>query len=622
MLIDGLRSDDVETRVLSANSLSLISSGLGPDRTIDELIPFLADSIDDDDAVLLALSKSLPSLKPLLRPEQLVSLLKPLELLLTVEESTVRQQALVSLVSVLSDDASSTTDASSNTFPRTDLLANLPPLISRLGHSSFFTSRLSAAELLPVLLSHLDYANTADGGGDGDGNDTAASLADAKTLFETLSRDDTPMVRRAAYTVLPMFLKALPQPHLPHLTETLLPLFTSLAVDGQDSVRLITPDTTVKLVELLEAELQDKPASLEASTVVTQRLVPTFLSAASDMSWRVRWSCAENFSQLLKAIQPLELAPTDSLYTSLLAAYTALLRDPEPEVRSSAISSLPSLCTTAELTLTLLPSLPPLLKDTFPHVRSSLAAVLPLLSPSLGAEQTQLHLLPHLLPLLRDSDSGVRLALLANLKALNAGMDTLAQAVLPAVVELAEDTKWRVRQAVIEEVPRLAQDLGVTFFTQKFTGLCLTWLQDDVSAIRLAATENLRILAMLFGVQWTVENLISELHAMHEHPSYLRRLTALQAAAIMSELDEALTVSDLLPLVLGMATDAVPNIRFNVAKSLVVMAPHVPASALTDSVMPCLEGLREDKDNDVQYFSRVAIQQIKGSCKEKLAANQ
>jgi hypothetical protein len=42
-------------------------------------------------------------------------------------------------------------------------------------------------------------------------------------------------------------LGALPKPLLPHL-ESILPLFTSLAVDGQDSVRLITPATTVKIL--------------------------------------------------------------------------------------------------------------------------------------------------------------------------------------------------------------------------------------------------------------------------------------------------------------------------------------------------------------------------------------
>jgi serine/threonine-protein phosphatase 2A regulatory subunit A len=133
---------------------------------------------------------------------------------------------------------------------------------------------------------------------------------------------------------------------------------------------------------------------METSTVVTQRMLPTFLSSAQDRSWRVRWSCAEHFSALLKAIEPLKLPAADPLYTNLLSSYTSLLHDPEPEVRSSSISTLANLCTTSELVLSLLPSLPPLIQDSFPHVRSALSAVLPLLAPALGKDNTQAHLLP------------------------------------------------------------------------------------------------------------------------------------------------------------------------------------------------------------------------------------
>ena len=128
------------------------------------------------------------------------------------------------------------------------------------------------------------------------------------------------------------------------------------------------------------------------------------------------------------------------------------------------------------------------------------------------------------------------------------------------------------------------------------------------------------MLSVQFGVAWTVENLVPELHTLLTHPSYLRRLTGMQAASIMSELDEELTLSDLLPLVLSLATDAVPNIRFNVAKALVTMAPWLTAASITTSVMPCLETLREDKDRDVVYFSKEAIRKIKEEQKSKLAA--
>ena len=39
------------------------------------------------------------------------------------------------------------------------------------------------------------------------------------------------------------------------------------------------------------------------------------------------------------------------------------------------------------------------------------------------------------------------------------GVKQLSQSILPAIVELAEDTKWRVRLAIIDYMPLLAGQL-------------------------------------------------------------------------------------------------------------------------------------------------------------------
>jgi len=54
----------------------------------------------------------------------------------------------------------------------------------------------------------------------------------------------------------------------------------------------------------------------------------------------------------------------------------------------------------------------------------------------------------------------------------------LSETLLPAIVELAEDPKWRVRLAIIEYMPLLASQLGVQFFDDKLNSLCMTWLID------------------------------------------------------------------------------------------------------------------------------------------------
>lgn len=44
------------------------------------------------------------------------------------------------------------------------------------------------------------------------------------------------------------------------------------------------------------------------------------------------------------------------------------------------------------------------------------------------------------------------------------GIELLAQSLLPAIEELAEDKHWRVRLAILEHIPLLANQLGAEFF--------------------------------------------------------------------------------------------------------------------------------------------------------------
>ena len=90
------------------------------------------------------------------------------------------------------------------------------------------------------------------------------------------------------------------------------------------------------------------------------------------------------------------------------------------------------------------------------------------------------HLLPLFLTQLKDEVPEVRLNIISNLDCVNEviGIQQLSQSLLPAIVELAEDNKWRVRLAIIEYMPLLAGQLGKAFFDEKLNSLCMAWLVD------------------------------------------------------------------------------------------------------------------------------------------------
>ena len=63
----------------------------------------------------------------------------------------------------------------------------------------------------------------------------------------------------------------------------------------------------------------------------------------------------------------------------------------------------------------------------------------------------------------------------------------------------------------------------------------------------------------------------------------------------------------MLPTVLNLAGDGVPNVRFNIAKCLTIIGPKLNSSCQTSQVKPCINKLCDDSDFDVRYFASEAF---------------
>lgn len=67
-------------------------------------------------------------------------------------------------------------------------------------------------------------------------------------------------------------------------------------------------------------------------------------------------------------------------------------------------------------------------------------------------------------------------------------------------------------------------------------------------------------------------------------------------------------VGSMLPMVAHMATDPVPNVRFNAAKTLRQLVPMLDAPTVAERARPTLVTLSEDPDHDVRYFASQGLQ--------------
>ncbi|KAI9444893.1 ARM repeat-containing protein [Lactarius indigo] len=563
LLMDELRSEDVQLRLNAIRRVSTIALALGPDRAREELIPFLQDSVDDEDEILLALADELgKSFEEYIGGKEWAHvLLGPLENLSAVEETLVRDKAAESITKIAAVLTSQQVEQ------------HYIPLLNRLSHGEWFTSRTSSAALYAPVYSKV----------------SPAIQEELRKGFAALGSDDTPMVRRAAAKWLGAFAKNLSKQHV--LSDGLT-IYRRLQADDQDSVRLLTVEDLVIIAQQLS------PAE------VKEQLLKQIRQSVSDKSWRVRYMAANHFNALSEAVG-VQLV-REELTT-------------EAEVRTAAAGQIPGFSKLLEpevVIARIVPFVRDLCQDSSQHVRAALANQITGLAPLLGHGPTIEHLLQLFLHLLKDEFPEVRLNIISKLEQVNEviGIQLLADNLLPAIVELAEDKSWRVRQAIIEYIPLLATQLGRAFFDEQLANLCMSWLGDTVYSIREAATINLKKLTEVFGVEWARTQIVPKVVNMGSHPNYLYRMTTVQAiGTIAPSLNIEIVSDEIIDALLHLATDPIPNIRFNVAKSLEVVATTYGKTPegkelAQQKVVPVLEELKTDQDADVRYFAALASQ--------------
>lgn len=561
VLIDELRHENLQTRLNSVRQLEHIALALGPSRTRNELIPFLLESAEEDDTILGASAEKLGSMVDAVGgPDFASALLRPLEDLLMLEESTVREKALASMRQILAR------------MPSRQVEEHAVQLVSRLATNDWFVARIAACSLIADVARRVF-------------ND------DLLRMFIELCGDETPMVRRGSIAALAPFAKETPVAKQRDILDAL----RRLARDDQDSVRILTIPTAMTLAK------EVFPGPQECFNA----LFPEIRSCVDDPSWRVRVTVAD-------ATEDIFNHTPQKNHQQVFDMYVKLLGDVEAEVRTVAVSHLPKIAAFRpdRTLLTLLtPALNKLMKDDSEQVRSALAESLTKASPVFGTALTADTLVQFILKSIRDTSTAVRLKVIANLDHISGllKLEELTPCLLPAVMELATDRQWRVRMSVLEYSATLAKALGTDTFTEDLLPVTMRWLCDPVFKVREAASVNLGVLVKALGPVYARDRIVPPIGELAKNANYLYRMTALMAIDhIAVELEPALVTELLLPVVKQMVTDSVANVRFNSAKTLQSLNPRVTRKG-ADEIINSLQLLSKDADKDVQFFAKEAL---------------
>ncbi len=510
-------------------------------------------------------------------------------MLVCVEEVQVRNTAIHSIELVIAK------------MPVEHIAKYFVPFLERLSAKDGFTSRISASCLYHVVYNRMGELDK----------------KHIKSLFYKICQDDTPMVpthsllpihslthilynqvRREAAQNISKFTVNL---KVQDIVSEVIPIFKALISDDQDSVRIQALSYCIPLYESVPVECK------------ISHLLPVVLNVVNDKAWRVRWTLANKLHELCSALGQ------EASYNSLGNVYESLLNDTEAEVRAAAASHVHKICRLINKEFfiqRIIPTVKHLASDVSEYVRASLASSIVDVTSILGKEGTVDHILPLLLLLLRDENSEVRLNIISNLGCINniIGVELLSQSLIPAIIQLSEDAKWRVRLAIIEHIPVLAAQVGKHFFNDKLSILCMGWLGDEVYSIRRAAAENLFKLTELFGEEWTQEVVLPRLETLHSNSNYLHRVTALYGMQVLCKvITPSISNRSILPLLLSLSRDPVPNVRFITATTMAIVHPYVskvnPNGA--SEIKSILNNLAsDDKDSDVRYYALEALQNL------------
>jgi serine/threonine-protein phosphatase 2A regulatory subunit A len=407
------------------------------------------------------------------------------------------------------------------------------------------------------------------------------------------------MVRRAAASKLTEFV-AVCDKH--DLLSDMVAVYKQLSQeDTQDTIRMDTVHATARLAEKLTTEENQK------------HTVKVITDAVQDRSWRVRLTVAHIFDGLCSAFGQ------DITASDLLPALVVLLHDSEQEVRKTAIQAIGN-CITEQNSAAkpftsehiqefVLPQLEPLSRDASTQVRAALASALGPVARVLHRDMAQQHLLPLISSLMEDEFHEVRLNVVghAGLMCEVLTWDGFVHSLLKSFLQLFVDTNWRIREVVVQQIPKLAIQCGRDMYESKLERVFLSAFRDGVHSVRLRAIAESKTIVDAFGAEWTVQHLMPKIVNLADLDAYANRVARL---LILGKIFQVLSASQIeehmVPMVVEALRDSVPNVRFTACKVLILFM-EAGGNLNCSAFKPILVELKSDSDADVQYYAQSAL---------------
>lgn len=326
-----------------------------------------------------------------------------------------------------------------------------------------------------------------------------------------------------------------------------------------------------------------------------------------DESWRVRLMLSKFIPEILE-LSSLIQEDYKEIKGIILKSFLKLLQDKEGEVRSKSCQNLEKVAEVYgkdDSFDKILAVLKALNTDPLPYVRNSLASSLLTIAPKIGEKKTNEYIFPLFLELLKDKDHDIRMVLLKKMDKLHevVKIDSLVQGIIPSLVEISDNSDWRIRNEIAETLPVFARIVSRKLFLDNFMPLYMKWLTDPVYIIRQNICKKIRHLYEIFKGEDFEKRLLTKITSMFKSDSYLTRITVIKLAKeFMDDIyDLEFLEKKLFPFINKLSSDKIPNVRQNCAAVIKKLSRMSQNKDVIKDCKSLIDELKRDKDLEVVY---------------------
>ena len=562
-LLEDLQSQETKIKINAIHNLRGISLALGCEATKKELLPYLKNCVnnEEEDEVLIELAKVLSNFLDCIGgKENIKDLLGLFEVILTIDEPTIRKEAINSLKETIQQ-------IGNIKYIEKDIM----DIINKFYIVDDVNQKLSALNLIIVVYKDLNENN----------KKIVLEYLDNFSISDNISIKKELLSEITKITLL--------------LSIDYIKKFINIMMkDKNDTVKIDLLNIIISIKNHKE---------LVSMMDFIYELIPKL---SEDQNWRVRLTVIDNITEILNFNNI-----NYQFKQTVINIYLKLIEDPEAEIRNGCCLKLEEITKLLKNEVNfekILKNMEKLGKDQKNFVKNSLAENIFKICHLIDKEQITEYIFPLFNTLINDENLDIRINLINNLCQLSDIFEptTILDKIIPSIVEISSNKSWRIRTKIINIIQIIATKLYIqNTFIHYILNICLNFLTDHVYAIREAGCKLLCNIYKNVKDSEFERRLIEKLNEMSNSSNYLIRNTCgMFIKYFIEKINDKIYFDffekKLINIVYKLTVDKISNVRITCA----IIFNKVKNSSFKDrnnidKIKKCIEILKKDEDKDV-----------------------